>query len=388
MEVTRPYPTLIRIDYNLDDDQKNPKTKIGMFDMDGTLIKTKSGETFPTDKDDWEWRFPNVPDRLRALSKDHKLYIITNQAGISSGKQIETQILEKIGKMLTELNIPITVFIPTAKDYWRKPNTSIAEHFILGPNPPDRMFYVGDAAGRPGDFSDVDRKFAFNMYSLMKFLYPQLKPSQRTAFFNETEYFTGSRSGKSSWKGFDPAQFLTSIDETRLSSLPPLEPDRLYIIILIGPPGSGKSSFGKRIVAEHPNRFIIINQDNLGTLPKCLASTRSAIEKGKSVIIDNTNPSQADRDRFLELAPDNYIRLEVVLRTSRDLAEHLNLVREKMFVHNLIQNKKNPVIIRIPSVAYNRWYKNYQEPKHPTFVDFIPKFSDKRELMYFLQRTE
>lgn len=39
----------------------------------------------------------------------------------------------------------------------------------------DRSFFVGDAAGRKGDHSDVDRKFSDN--AGLKFHTPEVRPS-------------------------------------------------------------------------------------------------------------------------------------------------------------------------------------------------------------------
>ena len=41
--------------------------KVAAFDLDGCLIKTKSGNQFPRDKEDWVWWRTCVPKKLKAL---------------------------------------------------------------------------------------------------------------------------------------------------------------------------------------------------------------------------------------------------------------------------------------------------------------------------------
>jgi len=379
MYVTNPYPTLIRIDNG----NQIKHAKIAAFDLDDTLIKTKSGKKFPLDQYDWEWKYANVVEKLRDLSKDHRMYIITNQAGISTGKQKENDIINKIKTVIQQLDIPITAFIATAKDYWRKPNTSIVEHFILEKDPPDKIFYVGDAAGRPGDHSSTDVLFAFNMYSLMKFLYPHLKPSQKTYFFNDVSYFTSQKSQPNNRKGFDPSLYLLSLPSKQLT-YPTLDSNKKYMILLIGPQGSGKSLISKTIYSN----LVRVNRDSLGNMDKCIALTKQCIKDGKSIIIDNTNASRAERFKFIQLATSDYEIKEIVLRINMELAQHMDLVRTKLSNFELIKKGKNPIAIKIPQVVYNKWYKNFETPLNPIYVDFIPKFTDKRTLMYFLQRSE
>ena len=39
--------------------------KVAGFDLDGTLIKTKSGRTYPKNENDWDWWNPSVPKKLK-----------------------------------------------------------------------------------------------------------------------------------------------------------------------------------------------------------------------------------------------------------------------------------------------------------------------------------
>lgn len=49
----------------------DPKgVKIAAFDLDGTLISTKTGFIFPNGADDWKWWNDLVPTRLKELHDD------------------------------------------------------------------------------------------------------------------------------------------------------------------------------------------------------------------------------------------------------------------------------------------------------------------------------
>ena len=57
------------------------KNKIAAFDLDYTLIQTKSGRRFPKDKDDWKLMFPNISDKLKKL-EGYSIVVFTNQKNI------------------------------------------------------------------------------------------------------------------------------------------------------------------------------------------------------------------------------------------------------------------------------------------------------------------
>lgn len=60
--------------------------QIAGYDLDGTIITTKSEKRFPQDVDDWKL-FPYVASKLTNLQQDgYKIVFFTNQNGISLGK--------------------------------------------------------------------------------------------------------------------------------------------------------------------------------------------------------------------------------------------------------------------------------------------------------------
>ena len=152
--------------------------RVAAFDMDGTLIRTRSGRKFPTGRTDWLWLLPCIPDRLRKLHADGwKLVIFTNQNGISTGNQPVADIKGKILDIIKDVGVPMSAFVASADDLYRKPAVNMwsfmtAQHNGGIPVNKDMSVYVGDAAGRPAawdgddktkkDFSASDRKFAHN----------------------------------------------------------------------------------------------------------------------------------------------------------------------------------------------------------------------------------
>lgn len=100
--------------------------KIAAYDLDGTLIKTKSGNVFPKTIDDWQIAFPEVPGKLKSLHKSgFKIVLFTNQAGISKGKLKIEDFQQKIRSIQAKLNVPFQVFVSTGKGKYRKPLTGM-----------------------------------------------------------------------------------------------------------------------------------------------------------------------------------------------------------------------------------------------------------------------
>lgn len=95
------------------------------YDIDGTIIKTKSGNVFPKNQDDWCIAFDQVPGKLRKLHDEHKIVFFTNQAGIATGKTNATEWKRKLEFIVAKLAVPVQVFVSTSNGHYRKPRTGM-----------------------------------------------------------------------------------------------------------------------------------------------------------------------------------------------------------------------------------------------------------------------
>ncbi|XP_039910147.1 bifunctional polynucleotide phosphatase/kinase, partial [Hirundo rustica] len=212
-----------------------PSAKIAGFDLDGTLITTRSGKVFPTSPDDWRILYPEIPKKLKQLQEEgYKLVVFTNQLGISRGRLRPELFQAKVEAVMERLGVALQVLVATGPGIYRKPVLGMWDHLCQEANGdvtvsvPD-SFYVGDAAGRPPnwapgrkkkDFSCSDRLFALN--AGLRFLTPE-------------EEFLGWARAPFELPAFDPR---------RLDSESPQEPpeaelvsDRPEVLLTVGFPG-------------------------------------------------------------------------------------------------------------------------------------------------------
>ena len=71
--------------------------------------------------------------------------------------------------------------------------------------------------------------------------------------------------------------------------------------IMIGIQASGKSGFCKSNLKE----YVRINLDELNTRNKECIAIMEAIQSGVDIVIDNTNPTKADREKYVSIAKNH-----------------------------------------------------------------------------------
>ena len=149
--------------------------KIILCDLDDTLIKTHTGETFPKGVWDMEFKY-DVWDKIKELNPEY-LFIVTNQGGIGLYVDVEhfenkvAYVAAAIKEYTNIENVDWTYCSSgDKKDKYRKPNTGMFDTITLSNGliinkdfTLDDCLMIGDASGKPGDFSDSDKRFAENI---------------------------------------------------------------------------------------------------------------------------------------------------------------------------------------------------------------------------------
>ena len=73
-----------------------PTTTAVIFDMDGTLIHTKSRKINPVDCNDWIFWHSTVPDKIQeAKEAGYRIVIVSNQKGVSLGLTTKEELKQK-----------------------------------------------------------------------------------------------------------------------------------------------------------------------------------------------------------------------------------------------------------------------------------------------------
>ncbi|CAJ0920307.1 unnamed protein product, partial [Mesorhabditis belari] len=297
------------------------RPKIASFDLDGTIITTKSGKVFPKDETDWVIMDPRITAKLKELhtAGEHKLVFFSNQNGIGKDHISPDAFKRKIEAIIEKLNVPIQVFLALSKNRYRKPCIGMFDYLQENCNDEQKIsitdsFYVGDAAGRhktkiraKKDHSAADRLFASNVG--LKFYTPE------QFFFNQKE--------EEPWGpiSFDPKEYISRHLSLLEPKDAPLASEEKEVIVLVGFPGSGKSTLAKMLAEKHG--YVIVNRDTLGSWQKCVQEGRRALEKGNSVVVDNTNPDVESRERYIAMAQGAKVPCRCfVMNTDYNMAAH------------------------------------------------------------------
>ena len=128
---------------------------------------------------------------------------------------------------------------------------------------------------------------------------------------------------------------------------PPLDVENYEVIVLIGPPGSGKST-----ITDSLPDYNVVSRDILKYKAKCVKLMNDIIKNGGKVIVDNTNSSRNERKDYMTVAKSYGKKV---------LGVNINITKDQsMFLVNY-RCKKNKTT-RIPDVAIHAYFKKYEIP--------------------------
>lgn len=291
----RPVPSVSRY---IDTRSNLNSTKLACFDWDWTLIRPVHSR-FPTSPQDMAL----LPARKEILSylveQGYALVIFTNQKSKN-----ETEVSRKQARaqyFIELLGLPVVMLMALHDDSYRKPNPGLWSLLpFTSAVDMSQSFYVGDAGGRPTDFSADDKLFAENVG--LTYLTPE---------------------------DFFPVR------------ITPIRPDH-HLVILMGMPGAGKSELYQKKYAPH--NYVYLSQDILKTREKVLTQLKKALFTGQSIIIDATNPTREGRITYSQLAQSAGYQVDIVY-----------VVR-----NGYEANKKRTK--PVPDIAYNLYFSRLEEP--------------------------
>jgi bifunctional polynucleotide phosphatase/kinase len=295
------------------------------FDLDSTIIKPLNGRKFSQDQYDWMFLYQDIPEKLKMISKSNNIIIFTNQLGLKTKEKTNTFKL-KIEMMYKVLDVPFKIFASTHRNMYRKPCIGMWSLVNFQKDLKERFIYIGDAAGRKGDFSGSDRKFAENV---------------GIPFFTPEEYFLNNKPIKPLAEDFSPYTFQREQGEFKEVELTE------SVIVLVGFPGSGKSSYAKKL-----DGYEVINQDTLKTKAKVLKKVESCMVRKTKCVIDSTNVSKENRKEYIDLAVKHNVSISVIEFTKNlDICKHNNMFRFLYTDSKLV-----------PALVYNIMSKKYISP--------------------------
>jgi DNA 3'-phosphatase len=340
------------------------------FDFDGTVIQASGAKWVDT----WALNEPvcallrNIRGKSVELGTATPIVIFTNQGGVAKGNVTLVQLIRKLDAVFGAIFAGVggvnaagvggvnaasappfipTIYIGLSQEY-RKPSPKMYEEYLINHAPGvQRGYFVGDASDATQDFSDSDYRFAKNAgleyvrvedVSAVGVPVPTL---QSISDYFRAHTYVAPITGLNRERVFADALNI-NIEQIRGS-----------IVIMIGYPGSGKSTFATWLHAQLPG--CILRRDELGTVAKVQKRFREAVgvatkpENTPTIIVDATHPSIESRKYYIEHAAGRRM-IAVVLQIDRESAFYLNKIRGA---------SGNAFV---PSIAYGVFAKKYEFP--------------------------
>lgn len=296
-----------------------PPSALAVFDLDHTLLSwTSSG--FPRSVADYAVPSVVVSTVRRLHAQGHALAVLANNAAVKGafGGALATRCKEVIERLAAALApAPLIALIATRKpSRFRRPQAGMFHHLLtLLPQRarPARVLCVGTAPQQPlADGSDDGRAFAAALGAGVFFR------SAEECFGFETHAGGGwrewaqPRPDAPARAGGPHARAAAHGELCLLGALHGGHANGPVLLLLCGPPGSGKSTFCAALLRARAeaadaclSEWVVACQDTAsadGTGPgpraKVERAAAEALARGQSVVVDRTNLTKEQRAHF------------------------------------------------------------------------------------------
>lgn len=315
------------------------------MDLDHTLITPKSGATFPKHAEDWTWSFPL--DAFKKTLDNTGVVILTNQKGLKTAKQLNEFCNKwiEVYKELHTANVGVEwrLIASLGDDIYRKPAPGmwdIAEQdFGIS-----LTMYVGDAAGRTNDHSAVDLMLALNVGK--PFALPEVYLGLDERSRNHMSHLVSKL--ENSNLVFNPSRFLDE-NKTLQVELPQLNLDDIRLVVMVGAPGSGKSSF----CSEYLSDWVHMSGDTWDSSASSFKKrVKELLQLGRRVVIDNTSASIKSRAIWVDLA--NKVGIKCV-------AIFMKITENRGYCEHMVTLRRILELQDVPVVALRSFYKRFEK---------------------------
>ena len=146
------------------------------------------------------------------------------------------------------------------------------------------------------------------------------------------------------------------------------------VYILVGAPGSGKSTWGKKMAETNPNLVRLCpdefrakfgwGEGDQSVSPQAFAATRSgmvdALKMGKDVLIDATSMNRKARKDFLDIAKKH---------NAKKVAVVFEATRETLIERNKKRGEEGGRVV--PTDVIDRMLGKYEVPTHADFDEIV-----------------
>ena len=301
-----------------------PTPKLYLFDVDGTIVVSKSGRRWAATATDWVFRVS--PHMFQELADDGwTVALISNQSTWKTSPDAK-QKLESILTALQETNgwspwcLVATASRKEKDTLYRKPGTALFDLLLeqTGLHATDIKVKVKVKVKMCGDAIGPDHPH----------------PPFRWA---SSDFEFANAIGA---EFVEPATVSPPVIDASLSIQ--------KILLLVGNPGSGKSSFAREMVKQFP-QFRHVEQDVLTTPARVRKAVVAELTAGHSVIVDATHASAKSKEPYTQLGYP--VTIVWFVRDGRPW----NALREKP----------------VPEVAYAVYSKHFEEPVGPAVVRVV-----------------